>query len=259
MNYHVYLDESGTHKGSELLTLAGYVFEERQARLFSRDWAIELSRFGLRFAHMTDCAVGQGEYKKLSLKHRVDSEKALIRLIKKRSLVGIAVSVDEQAFQRAMYGSPYPHSAYTLLLLIAVDKIAKYVKQIRPEAQISYFFESGHAKSKEANEYMAAVPVLGLREEYGYWRHAFVNKTSALPLQAADMLAWQHRHYHVRCLKGHYKVRADYAALMRDDDFESVIEDRHLLALRKMYSIVGTHPGLANVPSLMSELDMLGL
>lgn len=59
---NVYFDESGTHRGAKLMTVAGYWFASEQAERFSRDWRKDLKRLGLSHAHMTDCALGFGEY-----------------------------------------------------------------------------------------------------------------------------------------------------------------------------------------------------
>lgn len=229
----VYFDESGTHKGSEFMSFAGYVFEKRQARLFSKSWQRDLNRLGLTHAHMTDCANGNGEYKRLSLKERVDSEKLLIKQIRKRSLFGISLSIRETEYDEIMNGAPFIYSAYTLLLLLAVYKIRGYLKGLYPDGKIAYFFEAGHSKANEANKFMNGISQLGWEDHFSYAGHAFLDKKEAVPLQAADMLAWQHRHYYARLAKGYEKPRADFAALIRPQDMETHIEAGQIHLLRE--------------------------
>lgn len=40
---NVYFDESGTHAGSRLMSMAGYWFDKEQAARFSRDWSKDLA------------------------------------------------------------------------------------------------------------------------------------------------------------------------------------------------------------------------
>ena len=63
---HVYIDESGTHDGARVMGLAGYIFEANQAARFSRDWQKSLQKIGIPFAHMTDCANGNGVYARMA-------------------------------------------------------------------------------------------------------------------------------------------------------------------------------------------------
>lgn len=231
--YNVYFDESGTHQESPVMTMAGYLFEKREARQFSREWQRDLDSLGLSCAHMTDCALGFGEYKKLSMRQRIRSEELLIKHIRKRSLLGISLAVDHTAFNEGIDGSPIRFSAYTTLLLVAVQKIRDFVNKNCPNARVAYFFEAGHASANEACAFMNAIPVFGWKDYFHYSGHAFLDKKDAHPLQAADMLAWQHRHYLVRALKGHHEPRKDMLALVRDHDLFSHMESDHIAMLRR--------------------------
>src|SRR5687768_11744432 len=113
--HHAYFDESGTHDGSSVMTLAGYLFTSDQARKFSRDWTNDLERIGISCAHMTDCALGFGEYKNLTLEERINSERLLIGHIKRRSMFGFAVSVSPQAYDEILSGFPGAPSPYSTL------------------------------------------------------------------------------------------------------------------------------------------------
>lgn len=237
IRYHVYFDESGTHRGSPVMTMAGYVFERRQAKFFSREWQKDIKRLGISHAHMTDCALGFGEYEKLSMNERIRSEELLIKCIKKRSMYGLSVSIVPQQFENIMKDVPFCHSAYTFLVLLSVNKIREYIKTTGQKGRVSYFFESGHQKAAEANNFMNAIPRFGWTDYYSYSGHCFVDKRIELPLQAADMLAWQHRHYLIRSTEGHYQPRKDFIALMREQDDQATVEAHHIRNLRDMLTL----------------------
>lgn len=229
--HHAYFDESGTHDGAPVMTIAGYLFTSEQARKFSRDWAKDLVRMGLPFAHMTDCALGFGDYERMTLEERVDSEKLLISHIKRRSIFGYAIAAPKPSYELIMQGLN-AHSIYTFLLQIAVLKVRDLAAE-RGVQQIAYFFESGHEFANEAHNYMNLLASIPKHKEYFlYAGHAFVDKRQALPLQAADMLAWQERHYRTRKLQGHEKRRADYKALVRPVDRFSEVQPEDILRLQ---------------------------
>lgn len=231
---HVYFDESGTHKGSRVLAMAGYWFDADQARKFSRDWAKELARFGLPAAHQTDCALGFGVYKGMLKSRRVEVQKSLIEHIKRRSKFSFAVCVGKSVYDEIMQGVVGAPSAYTFLLLLCVNKIREDIEFNKYVGRVAYFFESGHADASEANKFMNHMAQFN-PNPYRYAAHAFADKQIALPLQAADMMVWQVRHYFERALDGHHQMRRDFAALSRPKDLHTIVEPDHLLALRELY------------------------
>lgn len=240
---HVYFDESGTHRGSRIMAMAGYWFDADQARKFSRDWAKELRRFGLSAAHQTDCALGYGDYKGMAKSRRVEVQKCLIEHIKRRSKFSFAACVGKDIYDEIMDGIVGAPSAYTFLLLLCVNKVREDIEFSKYGGRIAYFFESGHANASEANKFMNHMASVD-PEAYRYAAHAFADKKIALPLQAADMMVWQTRHFFERALDGHQTMRKDFSALCRPQDMNSIVEPKHLLALREIYR---------NAPAIMGD------
>ncbi|TCB17799.1 DUF3800 domain-containing protein [Rhizobium leguminosarum bv. viciae] len=213
---YVYIDESGTHADSPSLAMAAYVFEEAQAPRFSRDWQRDLKQFGLPYAHMTDCATGNGHYASLSMQQRIETEKALIAHIRHRSLVGIAVAVDYSRYRELFGKGRYDHDAYTFCTALCIRAVHEWGMRSGFSGQFVYVFEAGHAAQGEANLAMNNVRSSSYGESYN--SHMFLDKQDAPPLQAADMLAWQWGHYLRRRAQGHDVRRKDFDALMRPKD-----------------------------------------
>lgn len=230
---NLYFDESGTHDGSKLMTVAGYWFESEQAVKFSRDWAKDLKRLGLTYAHMTDCAHGCGEYKNLTLEQRILSEKLLIEHIKRRSRYGFSITVDPNKYKEIMNFDGAP-SCYTMCLISLFHHISVFARVNEYKGKLAYFFEAGHKSANEANGYMNGVSANGQAwvEHTQYAGHAFVGKLSAAPLQAADMLAWQTRHYYERLAAGHSKPRKDFVALVRKFDLTAELNETGIISMR---------------------------
>src|SRR5690606_12087401 len=65
-----------------------------------------------------------------------------------------------------------------------------------------------------------------------YQSHAFLDKRNALPLQAADLLAWLHRNHLIKLREGRGKPRADLLALVRPRDMAGEITRELLLMAR---------------------------
>lgn len=84
-----YFDESGSDDGSEVLCVAGYIFEkDARVELDSR-WQEVLKNYGLPFFRMSACAHGVEPFDALTLNQRIEVEKEMIALIKKYSAYGV--------------------------------------------------------------------------------------------------------------------------------------------------------------------------
>ena len=61
-----YLDESGTHGGSPVMCVAGYLIGSAQCSRFQVNWDEFIGRFGLDYFHMAECAHGTGAFANVS-------------------------------------------------------------------------------------------------------------------------------------------------------------------------------------------------
>jgi hypothetical protein len=221
-SHHVFLDESGTHAGSSIMTMAGYVFEAHQSIQFTRRWQKDLKKFGLPYAHQKDCGPGNGPYRGMPKEMRVIIQKKLIQHIRFRTLFGFSVSLDPEHYTRTIGRDADLPTAYSFMVLACVHEVAHWADQRNCYGKFSYFFEAGHAHQSEANIIMNALADHNQqrRDEYRYLSHSFVRKEEAVPLQAADMLAWHVHHYYTRKRNmGQDYIRADFRALVRAGDY----------------------------------------
>lgn len=234
MSRIVYLDESGTHDGSPIMTMAGYVFKPIQADRFSREWEKERQRLGYPYAHQTDCATGNGGYAKLTMEQRIDAQKRLITHIKRRSEFGFSVTLDPAHYANEIAPHKGMPTAYSFLVLAAVNALALWAERREIVAEFSYIFEAGHENQHEANIIMQALATEPdeKRREYRYTAHRFLKKQDAPPLQAADFLAWQVFTYHKRKAVGHLRPRADFKAVIRRSDFNQDFTGKSIEAFR---------------------------
>lgn len=222
-----YFDESGTHEGSPVMSIAGYLFDKDQCDRFKDSWAETLNRYGLSYFRMSECAHGTGEFSKLSKEQRIACEKSMITHIKTRMTLGFAVSMSQAEFSRM---AP-PHyvdvfgDAYAACVFLAMASVGLWARKRNYSGDIAYFFESGHSQQKDAEKRMWLVKDMAdRRQEFRYKSHTFADKRLVLPLQAADLLAWQWR-------KGFIDMFGPKRRLPRLDLYElvkgSAYETRH--------------------------------
>lgn len=216
----VYVDESGSHAGSPILAIGGYVFLKSRARAFRQAWAEELRRKKAPCFHMTDCANGQKHYKPWPMRERIAHETKLIELTRKYSSFGFSVGLNEKQFEEIFQGFwlDKTGTGYSLLLRNTLFAVKGWADRVGFKGEFAYFFEAGHRDAAQSNAIMNRIfSWPDQRKRYRYVAHSYVDKMSALPLQSADLLAWLARDSIIKGMRGR-PPRKDFLALMREGD-----------------------------------------
>jgi hypothetical protein len=230
----VYIDESGTHDGSTMIVVGGYIFRKEKAEQFSQEWLSVLDRYGVSHFHMTDCANGQGHYKGWTKEKRIEHEKELISLTRKHSIFGFAIGVCPEVFEK--WWCKFPANDLDLYSFLLANVLSVFDNWAKSQSEIflpSFYFESGHASSKKA----AAHITYAVRERSSrYYRapFAFVDKMAMPPLQSADLLVWLARNSMIRQVAGR-AIRRDFLALARSSDNFQMYDDRMFCLLEKVF------------------------
>ena len=215
-----YVDESGSHARSPILCVGGYVYASEKAREFTAELGAVLSEYDLPFFRMSACANGAPPFDKLSNDECDAVARKMIALIKDHSAYGFVVSVNEDDYRRVIprhlvenFGSPYSFCVNRCLTLIR-----HWADRSGFSGRVAYFFEAGHKEEGEAHR------ILELYREspeatdrFRYSAHAFVEKTLSLPLQSADVIAYQWHKDIKNRLEGR-NPRKDLIALIRQQD-----------------------------------------
>ncbi len=192
MMVNAYFDESGTHAGSPVVCVAGYLYEAEQARRLDDEWRGVLSKFGVTHFHAVDCAHRKGEFSVLTERDRDELVTSLVDIIKLRMTIGIAVSLSDADFGAFDVGNWHFEGAYPLCALWALAGVVAWAEKHHYSGKISYFFEKGH-RHRQLTE--SAIDMLHERpagERYMRFHSArFVGKKDLRPLQTADILAYE--------------------------------------------------------------------
>jgi hypothetical protein len=243
-----YFDESGSHSGSPVLCVAGYVLSKRNARLMSAAWLKMLKRYRVSCFHMVDCAHGNEEFADLTLPERIEIEKEAISLIKKYTFRGLAVTINEEEFRTLAPSNAIIGSSYTLCSHVILAGVAHWLSSRKDVGRCAYFFEAGHASQREANRIMKKLfDNQTMVTVYRYDAHTFLRKENSAVLQAADMLAWQWYTDRRHQIEGKPR-RADCKSLMEHPHEALHLSAKMLTDLAKRFA--GREPTAAELVAL---------
>jgi hypothetical protein len=192
--FTAYFDESGTHKDSSVVVVAGYLSTDEQWTKFSSEWLAILDRYKIDCFHMTDFENRRKQFKILSEADRQRLLDRLIAFIKIRQRIGIGVTFGMadyneivQEFSDLPIKKPYAFCAIQCMVLIKNWLVKHKLKN-----NINYIYEEG---AQHAGQILSAYEGWMKQAEFGAALRlgslAFGSKRDRLPLQAADILAYE--------------------------------------------------------------------
>lgn len=198
-----YFDESGTHEGSDNVVVAGFLAAKDSWNEFSKEWAKALVELdipadarGVRMFHMKHFAHTLGLFKKDEWpeSRRRETLAFLLEITTRHAGASVAAVVPRSLYDsllsdttKLFYGSPYGLAATTLLA-----SVSSRVFEMHPDPWVAYVYESG-APGRDGFE-KSLIRVINnpeMQEELRALSLRFENKRQFLPLQAADILAYE--------------------------------------------------------------------
>lgn len=206
-----YFDESGTHKDSKVLSFGGYISTTKKWRKFDKHWQAMLKAEGLSMMHWTDLESRHGHFKGWPAKRKLRVQKQAISIIGDNVLHGFSGAVVVDHYDEFFKTRPHlkPSSPYVFTMVATLTLMKVWIKENSIKQPIHYFYESGAGHSAEMSEVMNATDEIG----WDYYRMksvkswSFADKKDFLPLQSADILAYETYKQLVNTLAG--DVRRD--------------------------------------------------
>lgn len=185
-----YFDESGREGG--VFCVAGYAFAAEQVKKFAKEWSRLFAQYpgGL---HMRDFAHRRRAFKEIEPFEQQCLMVEAVKIINRRMTAGFMVScnVNEVWQLSPKWIRGFSH-AYTLCCHLSMIAVGNFLEESGSSERVTYLFESGHRYESEAREFMrSVVQNPDVKRSYRYDGDAFLAKADAIPLQAADMLAWE--------------------------------------------------------------------
>ena len=232
MELVTYLDESGIHSESTVLTVAGYLSHAELWVEFEQQWRQCLSRLGLSSFHMTDYENRKNGFENLG-NDRIKLLKKLIHIIHKNLAYGVSVSVKTDDFAEFL---PVKNprdilvGAYALSVVDCLKKTELWVKKnIHPTQPIAYFLESGSTLGRIVSKVWNSFSDKE-REEKLMGSLTWRAKEKACQFESSDILAYESYKYWSR------RNRRSFGRLVRPGiDFGHCFESRDIKHLIRTY------------------------
>ncbi len=194
MNITAYFDESGTHGGSAAVAFAGFLGVADEWGAFTFEWQNALDEFGIEMFHMASFESRVGEFEGWTEEVRRNRLGRLLAIINRHVLGSVGTVIPLADYNaifdgpaRARTGGPYGLAAFGTFL-----EVGQLVRPLRGDPWVAYVLESGakgagqltklfHDNEQDENS-KRPLRLLSL---------SFQNKRDSLPLQAADIHAYE--------------------------------------------------------------------
>lgn len=237
-----YFDDSGTHDGSEVVLMAGVYAPTEDWIGFEHDWRLTLadplgdgSKPPLKRFHMYDCEHGQGEFTSYSRPESDVAIHAFRQVILDHKLRGYAAAVPRRLWDEMVTGDVRTvlGDAERYCVMCSILESVDRAKELDLDKNVLIVFDNRPHRTamheivlrvcQSANDWAGeGVTIFGPN---------FLPSDQILPLQAADIVAWEYyRHASQIVQNGQLDhVRPHFARLIETDRFELRIVDRGAL------------------------------
>ena len=192
--YHVYLDESGTHAGSEAVAVAGFVSNASKWEAFSEQWSAALKEWGISAFHMTDFESRHGEFANWKNEERKERLNRLLNLIIEHTFSSIGYVIRKKSFDEILSDSAKKlcADAYGMAAIGCWYTLAVRAKRPTIDGWFDYIMEAGCKGGSALHE------IWRIQVSDEQWLDNtrmrsldFRPKQKFPPLQAADILAYE--------------------------------------------------------------------
>jgi len=211
-----YLDESGTHAGSRIVAIGGFVGSAGTWQKLEGEWAAALAVFDgadLEAFHATDCENGNREFEHIPIELRIALAQKLAKAISGLGLFGVWCAVIADDWNAtdfdAQFSKEFPHPFYLCFATVA-QKLARWTALRTDEARMAVVYaehqEFGANAERLWDAYSRNKRVAHLSS------FSTASPRDCLPLQAADFLAyemnrdWEAREYEIGTPSAHYHM-----------------------------------------------------
>ena len=186
-----YFDESGSHAGSPVLTVATVVSTQEGWCAFEDEWQAVLDRYRVRGLHMKHYAQFQGDFQGWTQDRQRQFALELLPILKKHACFGFGCSLPMDDWKEVM-ADRFPHwNPLTFLFRCCLDAI-QLTPLLSQEERIACKFEWNQEIIGEATEVFRK-----WRDEFEqnerFRSFGFVKKEDAHGLEVADLLAYEGR------------------------------------------------------------------
>lgn len=212
--FRAFLDESGTHDGSPVITVAGYVARPKAWREFVPRWNRTLKPIAV--FHSSECNGFHGEWNGWAREARDAKVKQLLSLLPSINGVGLAVGIVQRDLKEALnvrpHLQPYWPSSYEACCQWWISIMLQRMQERGNREPLAIV----HEENQYGNEAHSAYTYV--RENHDHFGQlisfSFGKKSDFVPLQAADILAYE-IHKRLQDIEGN--PRKSFEVMMKEE------------------------------------------
>jgi hypothetical protein len=207
--FALYCDDSGTHAESPIAIAACFIATVEQWGHFIREWEEVKALEKFDTFHMADFVAKQKRFAEKEWQDETKRDrtiKRLINIIVTRKRMGFVAAVDKDAYDSEVPEDlrekhKWGKSHYTFAVHMCMGQLVKWRQKYNYQEPIQFIFDRMGKGKGEINSVFESILKEG--EDKAAYYHgitrglgwSFQNKDVFLPLQAADILAWESLHY----------------------------------------------------------------
>ena len=210
-----YFDDSGTHPNSEIVLMGGLMGNKYQWNYFSERWSEKLQtpslgRGPLSRFHMFDCQNGIGEFAGWGRTATDLLVHELQTIILDAALYGGGVAVDRKSWDKIVTGELQTvlGDAEGFSLRQCYFMAEMWANDIASQREMQFVFDNRPQRQEENKKVAQVMTILAAYEEeqgktgFAPVGHFFADSTKTLPLQGADLVAWEMYQHALTMLRG---------------------------------------------------------
>lgn len=206
-----FADDSGSDPQSHTFVLGGLVATPEEWVSFTADWETALDGpIKIDYFKMSEAMAFEGQFEK----HKGWSETSrnkkigeLVEIITGHLRYGARVSMRHADFRKYIQGIPLPSRnlttdlPYMFLFTQFVLMLCEHARRHNADCTFDFVFDTQTGLDVEAVIWWPYLKAFAAQQGVGHYMDAaprFCDEKKMLPLQAADLFAWEHRNYLVR-------------------------------------------------------------
>jgi hypothetical protein len=227
-----FLDESGTHAGSRVIAVAGYVISSEALPLLEEQWLAILEKHSIDELHMREFVPPHGKYSGWSEKEKRAVLEPLIGLIHSYSLVGVGAAVEMTEFMKTTQAQAFSKSPalvetpHQWCLRYCMVQAARWADETENAGLVSYTLDKGCLhRGRIQRHFNLTTEDENLRQKYRVGPLDFADSKTVPAIQCADLLAYEMYKEADRLLSGSQRsTRGSFLALFRGSDRLTTID-----------------------------------
>jgi hypothetical protein len=207
-----YADDSGSDPQSHTFVLGGLIALPTEWVAFTEDWqtALDSGTIKIDYFKMSEAMSLQGQF---SMRRgwtdaaRDAKVTELVEIIVKRTRYGAWVSMRQEDFRNYFQSIPLPErnittdAPHTYMITQFIAALCAHADKNRADCSFEFVFDDQLGVDVEIALWWPHLKVLAAQQ--GWARYVgpapvFRDEKCALPLQAADLFAWEHRNHQTR-------------------------------------------------------------